>query len=164
MQGWESGQQGWGAGLNTREAGLNTRGVWLNTRGLRLGNGDAEFENVSVISIDPPLKEGNARFTTVPLKPLCVRPLYHQLQISVCTAYNLNSTPRLNLQYAPGFVRPSWIQISLKKLKPQIYLFINYDSLITLMLLGNHPSRQPSDHEILKINAGDGHWKTYLNL
>ena len=52
---------------------------------------------MSVISSDSPGKEGNARFTTVPLKGLCVRRvqryvckrieiLYDQLQIPVCAA------------------------------------------------------------------------------
>ena len=59
----------------------------------------------SVISSDPSCKKDNDRFTTVLLKPLCVRrvqryvcanlskPACIQLQIQGCAAFSLNSTP-----------------------------------------------------------------------
>ena len=66
----------------------------------------SRLSNVSVISSDPPCKEWNARFITVPLKPLCVRrvqryvcvnllnPAYVQLNFPVCAAYITNSTQK----------------------------------------------------------------------
>ena len=43
---------------------------------------------VSVISSDPQCKEGNARFTTVPLKPLCVRRVQHVCKIIETRLYS----------------------------------------------------------------------------
>ena len=62
---------------------------------------------MSVISSDSPGKESYARFTTVPLKALCVQRvqryvckrieihLYEQLQIPACAALSLDCMGRL---------------------------------------------------------------------
>ena len=47
----------------------------------------------SIISSDPPCYEGNARFTTVPLKPLCVRRVQRYCEYCVCSNFTDPNNP-----------------------------------------------------------------------
>ena len=88
---------------------------------------------VSIISSDPPCKEGNARFTTVPLKPWCVRwiqryvcvnllkPACIQLQIQVCAVL---SYVHFSVKYNKGS----------KSLKTHISLFASTQRFLRVPL------------------------------